>query len=117
MIWEELGDKFISITLPNYHKRKAEILVKVNRHNILPSWNKQDIFGAGIPLLFFVVSFFIKLSDDLDFLKYFTLNTLFDTQKILDGIGYAWEFISMLIISIILYITGIVVFKKRDLPI
>ncbi|HDN2513840.1 Cys-Gln thioester bond-forming surface protein [Clostridioides difficile] len=43
MIWEELGDKFISTTLPNYHKRKAEILEKVNRHNILPSWNKQDI--------------------------------------------------------------------------
>lgn len=43
IIWEELGDKFISTTLPNYHKRKAEILAKVNRHNILPSWNKQDI--------------------------------------------------------------------------
>ncbi|EPB8157619.1 MULTISPECIES: SpaA isopeptide-forming pilin-related protein [Clostridium] len=43
MIWEKLGDKFISTTLPNYHKRKAEILAKVNRHNILPSWNKQDI--------------------------------------------------------------------------
>ena len=43
MIWEELGDKFISTTLPNYYKRKTEILEKVNRHNILPSWNKQDI--------------------------------------------------------------------------
>ncbi|HDN2514157.1 TPA: Cys-Gln thioester bond-forming surface protein [Clostridioides difficile] len=43
MIWEELGDKFISTTLPNYHKRKAEILAKVNKHNILPSWNKEDI--------------------------------------------------------------------------
>ncbi|WP_346975551.1 thioester domain-containing protein [Clostridium perfringens] len=43
IIWEELGDKFISTTLPNYHKRKAEILAKVNRHNILSSWNKQDI--------------------------------------------------------------------------
>ncbi|CCL19694.1 TPA: SpaA isopeptide-forming pilin-related protein [Clostridioides difficile] len=47
MIWEELGDKFISTTLPNYHKRKAEILAKVNRHNILPSWNKQDITIKG----------------------------------------------------------------------
>ncbi|MDI3075908.1 SpaA isopeptide-forming pilin-related protein [Clostridioides difficile] len=43
IIWEELGDKFISTTLPNYHKRKSEILAKVNKHNILPSWNKQDI--------------------------------------------------------------------------
>ncbi len=43
MIWEELGDEFISTTVPEYHKRKAEIMEKVNRHNILPSWNKQDI--------------------------------------------------------------------------
>ncbi|MEK8193806.1 SpaA isopeptide-forming pilin-related protein [Clostridioides difficile] len=43
IIWEELGDKFISTTLQNYHKRKSEILAKVNKHNILPSWNKQDI--------------------------------------------------------------------------
>ncbi|EIF6296569.1 Cys-Gln thioester bond-forming surface protein [Clostridium perfringens] len=39
IIWEELGDKFISTTLPNYHKRKAEIL----RHNILPSWNNEKV--------------------------------------------------------------------------
>lgn len=43
MIWEELGDKFISTTLPNYQKRKAEIIEKVNRHNILPSWDKESI--------------------------------------------------------------------------
>ncbi|WP_227831670.1 MULTISPECIES: SpaA isopeptide-forming pilin-related protein [unclassified Clostridioides] len=43
IIWEELGDKFISTTLPNYHKRKAEILETVNRHNILPSWNNEKV--------------------------------------------------------------------------
>ncbi|WP_415345540.1 SpaA isopeptide-forming pilin-related protein [Clostridium perfringens] len=43
IIWEELGDKFISTTLPNYHKRKAEILEKVNKHNILPSWNNEKV--------------------------------------------------------------------------
>lgn len=43
MIWEELGDKFISTTLPNYYKRKAEILEKINRHNILPPWNNEKV--------------------------------------------------------------------------
>ena len=42
-------------------------------------------FGAGLPLLFFVISLLRKLSLDLDFLKYFTLNTLFDTEAILQG--------------------------------
>ncbi len=73
-------------------------------------------FGAGIPLCFFVVSLFIKLSDSLDFLKYFTLNTLYDTQKIIEGSGYANSFIIMLIIAICLYTVGIVWFQKKDLP-
>ena len=73
-------------------------------------------FGAGIPLYFFVVSLFVKLSDDLDFLKYFTLNTLYDTQKIIDGSGYTEGFVIMLIISVCLYLIGIIWFQKRDLP-
>lgn len=73
-------------------------------------------FGAGIPLLFFVVSLFIKLSDSLDFLKYFTLNTLYDTQKIVEGSGYEDGFIAMLVIAVCLYVTGIVWFGKKDLP-
>ncbi len=74
------------------------------------------VFGAGIPLYFFVISLFIKLSEDLDFLKYVTLNTLFDTQKILDGSGYMEEFIIMSLISIALYTIGVIWFQKKDLP-
>lgn len=73
-------------------------------------------FGAGIPLYFFVVSLFIKLSDSLDFLKYFTLNTLYDTQKIIEGSGYTGGFIAMLAVSICFYTAGIVWFQKKDLP-
>lgn len=73
-------------------------------------------FGAGIPLAFFVINLFIKLSENLDWLKYFTLTTLFNTDKILDGSGYGSEFITMLIIGIILYCIGIIVFDKKDLP-
>lgn len=72
--------------------------------------------GAGIPLLFFVINLFMKLSDNLDYLKYFTLNTLFNTQKILSGDGYTTEFVVMGIISFILYIVGIWYFNKKDLP-
>ncbi len=74
-------------------------------------------FGAGIPLFFFVISLFIKLSNDLDYLKYITLNTLFDTKNIIAGSGYESEFLIMLISAIILYTIGIVWFQKKDLPI
>lgn len=43
MLWEELGDKFISTTVPNYQTKKAEIMKKVNRHDVLPSWNNENI--------------------------------------------------------------------------
>lgn len=71
---------------------------------------------AGIPLYFFVVSMFIKLSDDLDFLKNFTLNTLFDTQKILEGSGYIQDFVIMGAMALVLYAVGIIWFEKKDLP-
>ena len=74
------------------------------------------LIGAGLPLMFFVVSLFIKMSEDLDFLKYFTLNTLFDTSKVLSGSGYTVEFLTMGIIGLILYIVGIVWFQKKDIP-
>lgn len=67
-------------------------------------------------MYFFVVSMFIKLSDDLDFLKNFTLNTLFDTQKILEGSGYIQDFIIMGVLALMLYAVGIIWFEKKDLP-
>lgn len=38
-----MGDDFISTTVPEYHKRKAEIMEKINKHNILSSWNNEEI--------------------------------------------------------------------------
>ena len=73
--------------------------------------------GAGIPLAFFVIALFLKLSDDLKFLKYATLNTLFDTQKILEGSGFMCEFWIMGGIGMIFYLVGMLVFQKKDLPI
>ncbi|MDE8329045.1 hypothetical protein PT249_02170 [Erysipelothrix rhusiopathiae] len=37
MIRGELGDKYISSSIPNYEKRKAEIMAQVNRHDPFPS--------------------------------------------------------------------------------
>lgn len=43
MIWQELGDQLISTNLPNYEARKNEVLAKVNRHNVKPTFNGQTI--------------------------------------------------------------------------
>lgn len=43
MIWEELGDQYQSSSIPNYHERKAEIMVMVNKHDTLPSFNGESV--------------------------------------------------------------------------
>lgn len=74
------------------------------------------LVGAGLPLAFFVISLFLKLSDSLDFLRYFTLNTLFNTENILAGSDYVPQFVALAAIAVVLYGVGIVVFQKKDLP-
>ena len=58
----------------------------------------------------------MKLSDSLEFLEYFTLNSLFDPVNILNNRGYCQEFMIMAAIGIILYVIGIVWFERKDLP-
>lgn len=43
MIWGELGDQYVSSSIPNYEQRKAEIMAQVNRHDTLPSWHNQGV--------------------------------------------------------------------------
>ena len=82
--------------------------------SVFNSTKNSLLYGGGITLLSFVVSLIVKLSQDLDFMKYFTLNTLFKIQEILEESVYLQDFWILIIISIILYIFGIVWFDKKD---
>lgn len=109
-------DTFLSLNLGAFLYHLAISSICFCSSCIFNSSKNSLTFGAGIPLYFFVVSLFIKLSDSLDFLKYFTLNTLYDTQKIIEGSGYTHGFAIMLVISVCLYAAGIIWFEKKDLP-
>ena len=43
IIWQEYGDELLSTQLPDYDKKKAEILSKVDRHSVKPSFHNQTI--------------------------------------------------------------------------
>jgi ABC-2 type transport system permease protein len=73
-------------------------------------------FGAGLLILFFATNLLAGMSKDIDFLQFFSLITLFDTDSIISGEGYAIKLIVLAVLAIILYITGIKVFKEKDLP-
>jgi ABC-2 type transport system permease protein len=74
--------------------------------------------GAGIPILFYLIQMLANMGDKLDFLKYFTLYTLFPGDKIMSGDeGALVSNIVLVGIAVILYVTGIVRFIKKDLSI
>ncbi len=77
---------------------------------------KSLALGAGIPLAFFAFKMVSGMSDKLEFLKYFSINTLFDTNAIIDGKEYGFKLIVLTIIGIVFYIAGIITFNKKDLP-
>ncbi len=72
--------------------------------------------GAGFPLAFFMFELMSQLDPQLEFLKYFSLDTLFDTKAILSGEGYAFRLVLLAVVGIVLYSVGIKVFKEKDLP-
>lgn len=72
--------------------------------------------GAGLPVTFLVLQMLSNVGDATSFLKYFTLYTLFDPEKIVSGEGYVLSFIILSLITVIMYTAALITFKKRDLP-
>lgn len=74
--------------------------------------------GVGLPLFFFIVQMLANMGGKLEPLKYATILTLFDPYKLIDGNKTSYIFIGvLLVISIVLYGSSILIFRKRDLSI
>jgi ABC-2 type transport system permease protein len=74
------------------------------------------MIGAGLPVAFLLLQMISDVGDTTDFLKYFSLYTLFDPAKITSGEGYLVSFIVLAAIAVVMYTASIISFKKRDLP-
>jgi ABC-2 type transport system permease protein len=74
------------------------------------------IIGAGLPIIFYASNLLATVSTSLAFFKYFSLLTLFDAKAIINGQSYAFNFIVLAFLAVILYAAGIKVFKEKDLP-
>lgn len=73
-------------------------------------------FGAGIPLAFFLFEMMGKVDSSLEGFKYLSMNSLFDTDAIINGGDYLIPFSVLAVVGIVLYGIGIRVFKEKDLP-
>lgn len=75
-------------------------------------------FGAGIPVLMFVLQMLASVGNEAQVAKYFTVFSLFQAEGLVSGQATALMGASLLVFgAILLYGLAVAVFSKRDLPI
>jgi len=83
-------------------------------------WFNKSRYALALSSLvlgaFFIFSM-LSAIEDFEFLKYFTLQTLFDTNAVVSGQSVLWQAVILAVIAIPFYIIGIIKFSKKDLPI
>lgn len=73
--------------------------------------------GAGIPIAFLLLQMLSNVGGSLENLKYATLFSLFNPTDIISGASSVMpSFLALAAIGSILYVAGIYIFNKRDLP-
>ncbi|WP_195270013.1 ABC transporter permease subunit [Eubacterium sp. 1001713B170207_170306_E7] len=73
--------------------------------------------GGGLPVLFLVLMMLSGVSEDLDAVRYTTMYSLFDPAEIIAGgdtVGLCLA--GLAAIFVVLYALGILVFRRKDLP-
>jgi len=73
------------------------------------------LVGAGIPILFYLIHALSEISTKLDWMKNLTIFSLFEGEKIINGYLPVFTWMVLALTSGILYFTGILYFRKRDL--
>mgnify|MGYP001025335674 CR=1 FL=1 len=73
-------------------------------------------FGAGIPLLFFVINMLRNISGNYEWLQYLTIYTLFDPMEILAG-DQPLITIALIfgLVTLVLYSAAVIIFSRRNL--
>lgn len=72
--------------------------------------------GAGLTVFFYAANLLSGMSDSLEFLKSATIITLFDTNALIKNESYGGQFVLLAMLTFVLYFIGIIVFKRKDLP-
>ena len=76
------------------------------------------MFGAGIPLIFFLIQMLSNMGGKLENLKYVTVFSLFQPLEIINGNTMAYILLGLLFVfAIILYAMSIQLFKHKNLSV
>lgn len=73
--------------------------------------------GAGLPIIFLLINMISNAGSELENFKYATIFSLFNAGNVAAGENCLVQLISLALIGIVLYVGGIVVFNKKDIPV
>ncbi|MDF2537813.1 MAG: putative rane protein [Herbinix sp.] len=72
--------------------------------------------GAGLPVAFLVLQMISNTGKETEFLRYFTIYTLFSPKNIINGENFIISFLALAVIAIVAFTSSLYAFHKRDLP-
>lgn len=72
--------------------------------------------GAGLAVFFYAANILSGMSDSLEFLKNVTIITLYDTNAIVQNGSYGGQLFILAVLAFVFYFIGMLVFKRKDLP-
>lgn len=75
------------------------------------------LLGTSLPVGFLIVQMLTAQGDKLEVLKYFTLLTLYQPNKIIVADYQPWPLLALAMVGIIFYLLAVLIFKRRNLPI
>ncbi len=75
----------------------------------------SSALGTGIPLGFYVVHMLANVGDRLAWLRNLTIFSLYDADKIMGGSSVALQGVVLIAIAIAAYVSGIMIFSRRNL--
>ncbi len=73
-------------------------------------------FGAGLPIMFLLLKMISGAAEDLNFLKNFTIYGIYDPVKVVKGeevLGVNLLFVGIILL---LFVAGVMIFKRKRLP-
>lgn len=75
-------------------------------------------FGAGVPIAFFLLNMLANVGDKFNWLSYLSLFTLMDSAKIISGDPFiTTAAIILVLVAVITFGGGILIFDRKNLPI
>ena len=81
---------------------------------IFNEYRLASLFGAGIPIVFIMIQMLSNMQGSMEGLKFATLLTLFDPQKLINGNNEGYLMLGgLLVVMIVCYGVGGIIFDRK----